>query len=60
MYKDKATYVTIRFPAVEADALKDFADRTRAGNVTGVVRDAVRTFIAAESVEADKRVLEKV
>jgi hypothetical protein len=57
MYKDPATYVTIRFPGPEADALKAFADRTRAGNVTGVVRDAVKTYIAA--VKADEKVLEK-
>jgi hypothetical protein len=60
MYKDKAVYVTVRFPGAEADALKDFADRTRGGNVTGCVREAVRTFITADkNVKAEKKILEK-
>jgi hypothetical protein len=57
MYRDKAIYTTIRFPIAEADVLREFADRTRCGNVTGVIRDAVRTFIAAgENVKAEKNV----
>jgi hypothetical protein len=60
MYRDKATYITIRLPSAEADNMKAFADRTRGGNITGTIRAALKAFIAAEeNVKTNTKVLEK-